>query len=166
MRVMRESVTSRPLIRFATPNDISAIVRVVNAAFEVESPFISGTRTDLERLAAQMQKGKFLVADDEGRIVASAYVELRGERAYLGMLAVDPARQGSGLGRWITESVENYCRSQGCRFVDISVLSVRAELLPMYRKLEFVETGTEEFKPSRDLMPGVECYKIVMTKAL
>ena len=153
-------------IRLATPDDLPAIVTVVNAAFSVES-FLEGTRTDHERMTAMMQKGQFLVGEDEaGSILSSVYVEKRGDRAYLGMLAVDPSRQGSGLGRQMTEAAETYCRAEGCRHIDIVVLSLRSELLPLYRKMGFVEVGTEEFRPSRPLKPGLECHGIIMSKPL
>jgi ribosomal protein S18 acetylase RimI-like enzyme len=142
------------------------MIAVVNAAFAVEH-FIEGTRTDAERMRGMMQKGEFLVAEDGiGRIVASVYTELRRERGYFGMLAVDPPRQGMGLGRVMVEAAEKHCRLRGCRWMDISVLTLRQELLPFYRKLGFVETRTEEFRPSRPLKPGFECRSIVMSKAL
>ena len=50
--------------------------------------------------------------------------------------------------------------------MDITVLSLRPELPPYYRKLGYVETGTEEFHPSRPLKAGVECHCIRMTKVL
>ncbi|MGZ4813815.1 MAG: GNAT family N-acetyltransferase [Terriglobales bacterium] len=154
-------------IRLATPDDIPAMVPMVNAAFAIES-FLEGTRTDEERMKALMHDGEFLVAEDEGdRILASVYVEKLGDdRAYLGMLAVDPSRQGSGLGRMLTEAAEEHCRRLGYKCLDIVVLSLRSELLPLYRKLGFVETGTQEFRPSRPLKAGVECHGITMTKEL
>ena len=129
--------------------------------------FLDGTRTDEAGVAAMMQKGCFLVAvDGPGQVVASVYIELRGARGYFGMLAVDPSRQGKGLGRMMVEAAENHCRKVGCDAMDITVLSLRPELPPYYRKLGYIETGTEEFHPSRPLKAGVECHCIRMSKAL
>lgn len=153
-------------IRVATPADLAAMIPVVNAAFAVET-FLDGGRTDEERMAGMMEKGEFLLAEDHrGRTVASVYTELRGERGYFGMLAVDPSQQGTGLGRRMVQAAEDHCRRHGCRFMDITVLSLRTDLPPFYRKLGYVETGTEEFHPSRPLKPGVECHCIVMSKGL
>jgi len=154
-------------IRTATLADIPAMVAIVNAAFSIET-FLDGTRTDEEQMATMMEEGEFLVGEDaSGRIVASVYIEQQeDDRAYLGMLAVDPRRQGSGLGRLLTRAAEERCLQKGCRYLDIVVLSLRPELLPVYRKLGFVETGTEEFRPSRPLREGMECHGIIMSKEL
>lgn len=64
------------------------------------------------------------------------------------------------------EAAEDYCRARGCKFMDISVLSLRPELPPFYRKLGYVENGTDEFRPSRPLKPGLECHIIRMSKPL
>jgi len=153
-------------IRLATEADIASITAITNAAFAIET-FLGGTRTDAAGVAAMMQKGQFLVAEQRsGHIVASVYIELRGARGYFGMLAVNPSQQGKGLGRLMAEAAENHCRQQGCSDMDIAVLSLRPELPPYYRKLGYAETGTEEFHPSRPLKAGVECHCIIMSKAL
>ena len=162
---MRDGSQRTLQIRIATRADMPAMIAIVNAAFSIEN-FIDGPRTDEARMSGLMEKGTFLVGEEEGRIVASVYCEIRGERAYMGMLAIDPAQQGRGLGRLMTEAAEDYCRKAGCKFLDIAVLGLRPELPPLYRKFGFVETGTEEFKPSVPLKPGYECYAIKMSKAL
>ena len=153
-------------IRAAQATDIASIVSITNAAFAVET-FLDGTRTDEAGVAGMMQKGCFLVADDSaGRMVASVYIERLGTRGYFGMLAVDPLQQRRGLGRLMVEAAEENCRKQGCTAIDITVLTLRPELPPYYRKLGYVESGAEEFRPSRPLRPGVKCHCIVMSKPL
>jgi predicted N-acetyltransferase YhbS len=152
--------------REAAATDRPRLIQMINAAFSVET-FIEGTRTDDERLAAMMAKGSILVAEDgDGRMLASIYNERRGTRGYLGQLAVDPAHQGKGLGRRMVEAAEERFRERGCEAVDITVLSMRPELPPIYRRFGYVETGTEEFKHSQPLRPGVECHCIAMSKRL
>jgi ribosomal protein S18 acetylase RimI-like enzyme len=114
-----------------------------------------------------MQKGEILIAeDDDGNLLASIYSELRGNRGYLGMLAVDPAHQRSGLGRQMLAAAEDRFRGQGCEAVDITVLSLRPELPPIYLRFGFVETGSEEFHPTQPLKDGRECHCIIMSKPL
>jgi len=139
---------------------------VINAAFAIET-FLEGTRTDDERLAAMMQKGEILLVEDSsGQILACIYAETHGTRGYLGMLAVNPARQRSGLGKRLLSAAEDHFRAKGCEAVDISVLSLRPELLPIYRRLGFSETGTEEFQMSSTLKDNQECHCIKMSKPL
>lgn len=153
-------------VRLATAADMPQVIALVNGAFAVET-FIDGTRTDEERLAEMMQKGNLLVAEDgPDRLVAAVYIELRGARGYFGMLAVDPAQQGAGYGRRMVAAAEDHCRRHGCQAMDITVLSLRPELPPFYRRLGYIETGTEAFHPSRPLRPGIECHSIIMSKPL
>jgi hypothetical protein len=63
-------------------------------------------------------------------------------------------------------TVEDRFRAQGCEAVDITVLSLRPELPPIYRRFGFIETGTEAFHPTQPLKDGHECHCIVMSKAL
>ena len=46
---------------------------------------------------ALLQKGKFLIAHHQDELVGCVYVEPTQERAYLGLLAVDPQHQGLDL---------------------------------------------------------------------
>lgn len=153
-------------IRLATPADTATVIAIVNAAFAIET-FLDGPRIDEESMTEMMRKGEFLVAEDAaGRIVATIYAEARGERGYFGMLAVDVLRQGKGLGRMMVNAAEEHCRKRGCKFMDLTVLSLRPELPPFYRKLGYAETGTQAFHPPRPLKDGVECHCIVMSKPL
>lgn len=152
--------------RIATPADSASIIAIINAAYAIET-FLEGDRIDEERLAPMMQKGSILVAENSsGHLLGTVYTELRGPRGYMGMLAVDPAHQGSGLARRLVEAAEDHFRSLGCDAIDIIVLNLRPELPPIYRRFGFVETGTQPFSPTRALKPGFECYGIVMSKPL
>jgi predicted N-acetyltransferase YhbS len=153
--------------RVATETDFPSLIAVVNAAYSIET-FLEGTRTDEERLADLMQKGVILVAeDDTGQILGCVYTEVRGPRGYLGQLAVDPVHQGRGLARIIVQAAEDRLRAEGCEAVDITVLNLRPELPPIYRRFGYIETGiVEEFRPTRQLAPGVEVHGIKMSKQL
>ena len=55
--------------RLATAADAPRIIEVVNAAFSIED-FLGGSRTDEARLAAMMEKGSILLAEDvSGKLV-------------------------------------------------------------------------------------------------
>jgi GNAT superfamily N-acetyltransferase len=163
---MSDASNDRMRFRLAEAGDRARLIPLINAAFAIES-FLEGTRTDEPRLAAMMEKGSILLAEDEsGQALGCVYTELRGERGYLGMLAVDPAHQTKGLARKIVEAAEERFRELGCVAVEISVLNLRPELPPIYRRYGYVETGREEFRMSRILKDQAECHCIVMTKTL
>jgi ribosomal protein S18 acetylase RimI-like enzyme len=153
-------------MRVATHADRDRLVSLVNSAYAIET-FLEGTRTDDERMAATMEKGDVLVLEEaSGQLLGCVYVQERGARGYLGMLAVDPAHQGSGLAIRLLRAAEDHLRRQGCEAVDITVLSLRPELLPIYRRFGFVETGTKEFTFPRTFKTPTECHCIVMSKPL
>src|SRR5579883_2591550 len=153
-------------IRLATPADFPAIIPIVNKAYEIET-FIIGPRVNAEDINRMSQKGDFLVAQDfSGKIIASVYVESKSDPAYFGVLAVDPSWQGKKLGRRMIEAAENYVREKGRKYMKLTVVNLRTELRPFYRKFGYIESGTEEFRNPRPLKDGVKLHLIVMSKSL
>ena len=151
-------------IRVGQADDVNALAVLVNAAFRVEQPFIEGDRVDAEGVRSYMAKGKFLVAEDSAGLAGCVYVELRGDRGYLGLLGVDPQRQGTGLGRKLMDAAEEFFCEAGCVAVDLRVISARTPLPAFYRRLGYHETGTAPFAP--DMPLKVPCHYILMSKAL
>ena len=151
-------------IRTALQRDVDALARLINSAFRVEQPFIDGDRTNPDGVRTYMEKGKFLLAEDAAGIAACVYVELRGDRGYLGLLGVDPQRQGTGLGRKLMDAAENFFRRAGCVAVDLRVVSARTPLPSFYRRLGYLETGIAPFAP--DVPAKVPCHYILMSKTL
>lgn len=153
-------------VRVASDADAAPIAAVTNAAFAIET-FLEGVRTDEQRVSEMMREGAFLVcAGQHQQLVACVYVETRGARGYFGMLAVDPLYQGKGTGARMVRAAEDYCRERGCNAMDITVLSLRPELLPFYHRLGYAEIGTEDFHPSRPLKADATCHSILMSKNL
>ncbi len=150
--------------RVASLADAEALVRLINSAFRVELPFIDGDRIDAEGVRSYMAKGKFLVADDTAGLAGCVYVELRGDRGYLGLLGVDPTRQGTGLGRKLMDAAESCFRDAGCRAIDLRVISARTPLPAFYRHLGYLETGSAPFAP--DVPVKVPCHYILMSKPI
>jgi len=154
-------------LRAADADDIETIARLINAAFAVERFFIDGDRINVETVRDLFGKGKFLLAEDAPgvrNLAGCVYVELRGERGYLGLLSVEPARQRAGLGRRLAIAAEDYLRAAGCRAVDLSIVNLRPELLPFYRRLGYKETGTAPFPAEKHTK--LPCHFITMSKEL
>jgi GNAT superfamily N-acetyltransferase len=131
-------------LREADERDIAGMMEVVNAAFEEEAFFVNRPRTHPAQLAEHFRSGHFLLAHQGVQLIASVYYEVRGERGYIGMLAVRPGHQRTGLGRAMMQAAEQVLRGLGCGIAEISVVSVRTGLPPIYRKLGYLEAGVEE----------------------
>ena len=152
-------------IRIATIEDQSSIVSLVNQAFAIET-FLDGERTSAPEIQMMFGTGEFLVAIANDVAVASVYTEVRGERGYFGMLSVRASRQGTGLGRTMIQAAEQHCRTKGCKRMELTVLSLRADLPPLYRKFGYNETGREPFHTTRQIESNQPCALILMSKQL
>lgn len=151
-------------IRLAVLDDAEPLASLINVAFRVELPFIEGDRINPGGVREYMKKGKFLLAEDSFGLTGCVYVELRGERGYLGLLGVEPQRQGTGLGRKLMDAAEEFLRDAGCVAVDLRIVSARTPLPAFYRRLGYVETGTAPFP--HDVPAKVPCHYILMSKSI
>ena len=158
------SVMSLP-IRTATSADAPRITAVINAAFRIaEGFFIDGNRIRQAEVEEMLTKGVFLLAEADNKLNGCVYVELRGERSYLGLLSVDPACQQTGLGSLLMLEAEKYCRERGSCCMDILIVSLREDLPAFYEKRGYVESGTSPFPA--DVPTKIPCHFINMSKPL
>ncbi len=153
-------------IRAAVLGDADGVARLINAAFVVEKIAFDGDRTNPEGVRALMDAGKFLLAEEDTLgLVGCVYVELRGERSYLGLLSVAPELQGKGLGRQLVAAAEEYSGKEGCRAMELQIISPRADsLLPFYERLGYAKTGTAPFPA--EVPTKVPSHYILMAKPL
>ena len=149
-------------IRHATTADAPDVAALVTLAYRVEAFFVDGDRTNANDVLKRLERGDFLMLEDNGALAGCVYVEARDTTGYFGMLSIDPQRQGRGLGAALVEAAEQWCARKGCAVVEIEVVNLRSELPPFYRKLGYVEQGTRPFPdPERCKLP---CHFIVMSK--
>ena len=152
-------------IRVVRSAEAHRLVPLINSAFQrVESFIIDRARVDLGLVQSLFTKGEFLVAEEDGALAGCVYLELRGERAYLGLLSVDPARQKAGVGSMLMRESEQRCARAGCRFMDLRIINLRKDNHAFYKRRGYVENGTEPF-PS-DLTTKVPCHFVTMSKPL
>jgi len=102
---------------------------------------------------------------DPARLSGSVFLRPAGEaRWYLGLLSVDPALQGRGLGRALVGAAEAFCRDAGGKFLDLTVVSARRELFGFYGGLGFAANDVLPFRAPEKLK--VPCHLVKFTKAL
>jgi ribosomal protein S18 acetylase RimI-like enzyme len=153
--------------RAATDADIPAAHALIESAYRGESAkrgwtheadLLGGQRTDAEALAAIIADPKqtlILAHDQTGALVGCVLTADKGERggariAYLGMLTVNPERQGDGLGRALIEAAETHARSLGAAIMEMTVIKSRRELIDWYLRRGYQDSGREEPFPFDD----------------
>lgn len=153
-------------VRIAGLDDAEAITTLINCSFrQAEEFFIDTDRIDSPGVRDFLVTGEFLLAELDGAVAGCVYVETRQNNgAYLGLLAIDPARQQTGLGSLLMEAAEEHCRGLGCRFIDINVVHLRTELPTFYRKRGYVEIGISPFPAN--VKTKLSCHFIEMSKPL
>ncbi|MGA8109588.1 MAG: GNAT family N-acetyltransferase [Acidobacteriaceae bacterium] len=153
-------------LRFAEESDLPALLPLINDAFRVETYFIRGDRLTPERIRDHFAAGRFLVAAEDGALAGCVYVELHGNRAYFGLLSVDPSRQKTGLGRRLVAAAEEFAREMGAHRMDLTVVNLRRELPPYYAKLGYTVIGEEPIR--EEMVPRIleHCHFIRMSKPL
>ncbi|SHM15353.1 GNAT family N-acetyltransferase [Hymenobacter psychrotolerans] len=165
-----------PLLRisFAVQADIPALAALVNRAYRgeasrqgwtTEADLLDGQRTDEADLQQHLTApgATFLLAHDAaGHLLGSVYLKNQHPDLYLGMLAVEPARQAHGGGRQLLAAAEAHARQLGCTSILISVISVRRELLAWYERHGFQETGETTAFPT-DTRFGIPHQKLELS---
>jgi GNAT superfamily N-acetyltransferase len=150
--------------RTAELTDIDAIVRLVNRAFVAESPYVEGERVNTATLHEMWVRGKFLLGEDQGMLTACIFIEPRGKRAHLGLVSVEPARQGEGLGAQLMAAAEAQCRADAFHEMELRFINHRTELERFYTRMGFAPSGiTEAAVAARIKVPFLF---VQMTKSL
>jgi len=148
------------LLRTATSAAVPRLAHFVNQAYRgeearkgwtTEAHLLDGQRIDeaglLDMLAAP--GATFLLAQTpEGSLLGSVYLQARPDCLYLSMLAVAPARQAQGVGKFLLAAAEDHARAQGCGLIRMTVISIRTELLAYYERRGYRRTGATEPFPT------------------
>ncbi len=150
-------------VRRAAAEDAAAVATLVNRAYAVESFFVDGDRTSAGEIRQLMEHGHFIVLEHGGGLAAGVFLDLRAGSAYLGMLSVDPAFQGVGLGTRLVRIVEALAEAAGCDEVTLRIINLREELGRWYRSLGYAECGTSpyEHRPVKQACHFVEMRKVL-----
>lgn len=166
----------------ATPTDLPELTALVNSAYRGESSrkgwtteadLLGGVRTSQESLAETIARpnAAMLLHRDEGthELIGCVYLEQKSDLMYLGMLTVSPEIQARGMGKKLLQEAETYARTLGCRAVEMTVISQRAELIAWYERRGYALTGETRPFPMNDPrfgLPKALLEFVVMRKEL
>ncbi len=82
------------------------------------------------------------VAEEKKRIVGSVMAGYDGHRGWINYLAVDPRRQGSGLGRALMAVAEEKLQAAGCPKINLQVRGSNQQVIAFYEKLGYQRDET------------------------
>ena len=91
-------------------------------------------------LARRRENSTVLIGRDGNNIVATAMVGHDGHRGWVYYVAVDPERQGKGLGRTIMGAVEDWLREAGITKLQLLVRRENAKASAFYQTLGYAES--------------------------
>ncbi|HEY0180204.1 MAG TPA: GNAT family N-acetyltransferase [Dokdonella sp.] len=157
------AATADPIVfRAARPADADRVVALVECAYRgdvsrrgwtTEADLLDGQRTDAETVLELIAKplSRVLLAERGGALLACAHVEKTGAAAYFGMFAVHPDAQRGGLGRRVLAEAERIAREEWrCREMQMTVISLRDELIAWYARRGYRRTGRYRAFPYGD----------------
>jgi len=88
-------------------------------------------------LARRGADATILVVRETGRLIATVMVGFDGHRGWVYYLAVDPDRQGGGLGRAIMDAAEGWLKARGAPKIQLMVRDNNVAALGFYDRLGF-----------------------------
>lgn len=153
--------------RAAGPGDSDAIVALVESAYRgetskqgwtTEADMLDGRRTDVAGVADLITRpdSMVLLVESDGVLLACAHVEKLGTAGYFGMFSVRPAQQGGGVGRAVLAEAERIARNEwGCSEMQMTVISIRDELIAWYERRGYRRTGVYKPFPYGDERFGI-----------
>lgn len=156
-----------PEFRYAQTSDVGQVVALVESAYRgpsgergwtTESALLDGQRTDAVAVAELLRRPDchVMLAECDGRLVASCHIERQGKVAYFGMFAVDPQLQDGGVGKLVLARAERLAREEwGCSHMRMTVIEQRDELIGWYARRGYQSTGEYEPFPYGDERFGI-----------
>ncbi|MBX9897328.1 MAG: GNAT family N-acetyltransferase [Qipengyuania sp.] len=141
-------------IRLADPADLLPLHAVIERAYRGESArlgwsheadLLSDQRTDLAALLGILADPAqvLLALFERDRPLGCVNVADKGNGlAYLGLLCIEPTRQGERLGRQLLAAAEDHARKAFlCRTIEMTVIEQRRELIAYYERRGWAVTG-------------------------
>jgi len=140
----------------ATAADIPQLMKLINSAYRGdeakkgwthEADLIEGAiRTDADSLRELIHKHNVVILKymRNEMIGGCVYLEKKEDRLYLGMLSVSPQIQAKGVGKKLLKAAEDHARKSNCNRIEMTVISVRKELIAWYERNGYRKTDKTE----------------------
>jgi ribosomal protein S18 acetylase RimI-like enzyme len=144
----------------ATLADVSELNVLINSAYRgegskkgwtTETDLVDGIRIDEPMLVDYLNNDAITILkyiNNEGEIIGTVYLEVKGDHLYLGMFSVSPTLQNGGVGRALIEEAEVVAKQLGLHTISMTVIRSRKELISWYERRGYTFTG--EIQPFHD----------------
>jgi ribosomal protein S18 acetylase RimI-like enzyme len=159
----------------ASISDLSALLNLVNTTYRGESSTKGWTsetsllggeiRVDEETLTDYLTNQAVCVlkyTNSAQQIVGCVYLNNKGKKIYLGMLAVNPDHQNSGIGRLLLQGAEDYAEQINCNIIQMTVIEDRTELIAYYQRRGYLLTGVKSPFPVEHHKYGRPLKEIIL----
>ena len=147
----------------ATIADIPQLEYLINSAYRgegskkgwtTEADLLEGQRVNAEGLQKIINTAGAVIlkcTDEDDTIIGCVYLKKNDNKMYLGMLTVSPILQSGGLGKKILKASEEYAVRQDCDTIEMTVISIRHELIAWYQRHGYHDTGKRSPFPDDSL---------------
>ena len=140
------------IFRTAMLSEGEEVGRVIRAAFTPyvralgrEFPAEGSARfaEEWERFAAELERGDVYVALDGERIAGAVRTKPQEKDLYIQQIAVDPARQGTGVGSWLLQRIDELARARGLGGLSLETAEMAVANIRLYQRhgFEIVSRG-------------------------
>jgi ribosomal protein S18 acetylase RimI-like enzyme len=149
------------MITTATLEDATALEKLINSAYRgetskqgwtTEANLLEGKRITLDELTKIIKdkNNTILKYTEYNQIIGSVLLVNKGNKLYLGMLAISPELQNRGLGKKLLQEAEIHASSLGLSKIVMTVISIRENLIEWYKRHGYIDTGVREPFPLND----------------
>lgn len=143
------------MITIATLEDASTLEKLVNSAYRgetskkgwtTEANLLEGKRITLNELEKiiKNKNNTILKYTDNNQIIGSVLLANKGNKLYLGMLAISPELQNKGIGKKLLKQAEVHALSLGLSKIVMTVITIREKLIEWYKRHGYLDTGVRE----------------------
>ncbi len=138
--------------RTAMLSEGEEVGRIIRAAFtpyiralgrEIPADGSAQLAEELERFVAELERGDVYVALDGERIVGAVRTKPQEKDLCIYQIAVDPARQGTGVGSWLLQRIDEVARVRGFGGLSLETAEMAVANVRLYQRhgFEIVNRG-------------------------
>lgn len=128
-------------LRVAVPSDTARLHEIARAAYQKYVPRIGREPMPMGAdFAAEIAAGRVVVIEAQGAVAGYMVAWAEPDAYFIDNIAVDPARQGLGLGRRLIDGAVAATRRHGLRAIRLYTNAAMHENLALYARIGFVET--------------------------